>query len=1181
MKFKMAMVCPMLCTLLLMTGAVFLASVPVRAATQTAAQSVASPRMSVQTGHGGWVMSIAVSPDGKSVVSGSFDATLKVWDVATGRELRTLLGHKDLVNGVAFSSDGKTVASGSKDKTIKLWDVSTGQELHTLVGHEDEVTSLAFSGDGKTLVSGSTDETLKLWDVSTGRLLRTIAEQGNAVTGVAFFPDGKSVVSASWGKLQIWDVATARKVLTLEGHKGNTTGVSVSRDGKTIVSGGLDKAIKFWNVATGRELRTLLGHSDTVTSVAFSPNGKTIVSASGSLTGESEDKTVKLWDVATGKALLTLNGHSETVASVAFTPDGKTVISGSYDESLKSWDATSGVEQFTFNGRVDTTFSVAVSPNEAAIVMGGVSAGSKAGSLKLWNVTAGQVRQAVSGKLSFSSVAFSPDSKSVVVGTGSGETPKLLDVATGRELRPLARKVLPMSPQTFAFLRGPASIVAGSDSVAFSPDGKSVVAGSHYGTLNLWDVASGRTLRTFVDDGAQVTSVAFSPDGKILVSGSETPWDEKYTVKIWSVASGKKLHAMMGHGGTVHSIAISPDGKNVVSGSQDNTVKLWNLSSGRELRSFKGHKSAVASVALSPDGKTVVSGSLDKTLILWDVSTGRQLHTFTGHENEVKSVAFSLDGKTVLSSSLDKTVKLWRVSDGALLATLTNFSDGRWAVTSPDGRFDVADLEDMPHLHWVMPDDPMTPLPVETFMRDYYEPRLLPRILKGEKFKPVRALGELNRVQPEVTITSIEADQKQTGYVTVTLEAKGVSRRYGFSDKAVATAAHDLRLFRNGQLVGYAEGKLADFGGKPFLRTFNVRLPAGKAPLNFTAYAFNDDRVKSATARKKYTPPLAIVSAKPRAYLITVGVNRHDNPGWDLRYAANDARQISISVSTLLKKQGTYEAVITIPLISDAEGSKLATKANLKAVLDALAGRKADVGAIPGGDQLHQATPDDLVLISFSGHGYGEEGIFFLIPGDTGAGQGMNVTSELMAHSISSDELSTWLRDVDAGDMAMIVDACHSAASVGDEFKPGPMGSRGLGQLAFDKGMRILAASQADDVALESDLIKQGLLSFALVQNGLQDHQADHKPKDKKITLEEWLSYGVSRVPSLAEEVRTGKVVAARGTGDNRGAVRISGGESMKKRVLQQPSLFDFTKGRRDVVLETGVTSAGNVGSGK
>jgi uncharacterized caspase-like protein len=295
-------------------------------------------------------------------------------------------------------------------------------------------------------------------------------------------------------------------------------------------------------------------------------------------------------------------------------------------------------------------------------------------------------------------------------------------------------------------------------------------------------------------------------------------------------------------------------------------------------------------------------------------------------------------------------------------------------------------------------------------------------------------------------------------------------------------------------------------------------------------------------------------------------VNRHENPSWDLRYAANDARQIRESMLARLKGRG-YEDVVSVLLVSDGQ-QNLATKARLKAVLDRLAGKAADVGGIPGAEGLRQATPDDLVLISFSGHGYNEGGLFYLIPGDTGPGNGKALTPALNARSISSDELSEWLKDVDAGDMAMVVDACHSAASVGSEFKPGPMGSRGLGQLAFDKGMRILAASQADDVALEDDRIQQGLLSYALVKDGLEQGRADHKPQDRRITLEEWLSYGVSRVPLLAEEMKSGKLAAVRGTGRGFEDTDEPGEGAMRRKASQQPSLFDFTKGRRDVLLD-------------
>jgi hypothetical protein len=342
----------------------------------------------------------------------------------------------------------------------------------------------------------------------------------------------------------------------------------------------------------------------------------------------------------------------------------------------------------------------------------------------------------------------------------------------------------------------------------------------------------------------------------------------------------------------------------------------------------------------------------------------------------------------------------------------------------------------------------------------------------------------------------------------------------------------------------------------------------------FSAYAFNDDRVKSETVRSTYKAPAlpaSTTASKGKAYVISMGVNSHDNTDWNLNFAANDARMVRQSVSERLAKLSQYQDVIAITLVSDNK-DRQASKAALHAVLDRLAGKPLNAAAtallqtIQGADKLQTVTPDDLFLLSFSGHGFADDsGNFYLIPQDTGPSTGKAITAELRQHSISSEELSQWLRDVDAGDMTMIVDACQSAATVGNDFKPGPMGSRGLGQLSFDKGMRILAASQADEYALEYGRIQQGLLSYALVKDGLDQQKADYLPVDKTITLKEWLNYGVSRVPSLADDVKSGKLVASRGT------VSVSADGKVMKTVTQQPSLFDFTKGRRDVVLEAGI----------
>ena len=218
---------------------------------------------------------------------------------------------------------------------------------------------------------------------------------------------------------------------------------------------------------------------------------------------------------------------------------------------------------------------------------------------------------------------------------------------------------------------------------------------------------------------------------------------------------------------------------------------------------------------------------------------------------------------------------------------------------------------------------------------------------------------------------------------------------------------------------------------------------------------------------------------------------------------------------------------------------------------------------LPGADKLLRATPDDLVVLSFSGHGYTDaHGVLYLLPYDVG--EGRSEVAEILSRCISTSELSAWLRHVDAGELALVVDACHSAAAIEQgEFKPGPLGSHGLGQLAYDKGMRVLAGSQADDVAVESYKIKQGLLTYALVRDGLEQHCA---AREGVVTLGGLLAYAAERVPSLYSEVLSGEVKDAAGAAaKNVGAVRPRAGQASD---VQKPELFDYDRTNRDIVLD-------------
>ena len=232
------------------------------------------------TEHTDLVTSVSFSADGQTLVSGSWDKTVRLWDVRTGSLLRTLTGHTEDVNSVSFSSDGQTLASGSwgPNGPIRLWDVSTGETLRTLKGHRGSIYSVSFSPDGQTLASGSSDETVRLWDVRTGSLLRTLTGHTNFVYSVSFSPDGQTLASGSHTEIHLWDVSTGETLRTLTGHRSSIYGVSFSPDGQTLASGSLDKTVRLWNVRTGETLRTLTGHTNFVFSVSFSPDGQTLAS---------------------------------------------------------------------------------------------------------------------------------------------------------------------------------------------------------------------------------------------------------------------------------------------------------------------------------------------------------------------------------------------------------------------------------------------------------------------------------------------------------------------------------------------------------------------------------------------------------------------------------------------------------------------------------------------------------------------------------------------------------------------------------------------------------------------------------------------------------------------------------------------------------------------------------------
>lgn len=989
-----------------------------------------TPRLVVPIGHTNAINSVAFSPDGKLVLTGSDDKMAKLWDLS-GRELQTFVGHTSDVSSVAFSPRGEQILTGSADSTAKLWDLN-GKLLQTFVGHVAVVAAVAFSPNGKQVLTGSEDGTLKLWDLS-GKVLLTFMTKDSAVSSVVFSPDGKQVLAGVANAAKLWDIS-GKELQTYVDPTSMLSSVAFSPDGKQILTGNKGGIARLWDL-TGGEIRAFEPKKRrSIYAVAFSPDGQKV------LTTHSEGRVV-MWDLL-GKELQLFRGQFSNipVRSAVFSPDGKQILTGSGDATAKLWNLQGEVLQ-TFCGHTTWDLSVAFSPLGNQLLMG-----RDDGSLRLWDLFGSGTKSFGNHEFSMLSVAFSPDGKQMAAG----------DVANAVEFWPT--------------LEGEAEIFENGSSVwsvAFSPDGSQILTGSGDGdqTAKLWN-RNGEIIKIFKGHTSAVHSVAFSPDGKQVLTGSQDSTAKLYTI------SGKLIRTFAGHTSSIKSVAFSPEGKSILTGSVDQTVKLWDLS-GRVLHTFTGHNSEVSSVIFSPDGQQILTcATYDDTPRLWDLS-GRMLRQFKGHTSGIMAIALSPNGKFMVSSSLDKTSKLWDTRSGKELATLIAIDSNEWAVTTPSGLFDASEGA-RKLMHYVVDyEQEQIVVGLEQLQARYWQPGLLGAIL-GLTPYPVKNVGVFDNLPLFPSIeesTRIESDhlyiklrERNGGLGKLILRINGIVRNPDLNPLPQRKTALDIDLknyssFIRSDTLNTIELEVYEskdnLKSGPYLLYYQASLKKRGEGLNETSQTANN-----------------CLGSNRHLYLIVVGTSLYPQGVDSLPSANEDAIEMARVLSATGKP--LYGDRVHLTLLSTKSG-KEPSKANIKAAFEA----------------YNSANVCDVLVVFFAGHGknWGQDGDksnFYYLTKDMSFGK-LNDEGVRKAYAISDQELEQWMGEIPAENKLLILDACNSGQAA---INMGGIIARDLdpdnivafNSMSGNTGSYVISGSSESGLSFESSVFGHGLLTYSLLE---------------------------------------------------------------------------------------------------
>ena len=657
-------------------------------------------------GHAGAVTSVAFSPDGKWIISGSSNNTIKLWDSTTGLEARTFQRKRSYVTCVALSPDGSRIVLGGNygapglvderfgSKTIISWDTQSGDIIETTfdigvpisIATKNRVVieKAKFTPDGTRIVflinenfhQGAHTEDKRIivvCDVKTGTRLQRIEIPNSEFNDIAISPDGKKIATrVSVHLAKVWEIETGQEITLLRGHASEIYGLAFSPDGLSIATVGID-AIMLWDASNGAVQQKTSSSSlkiDFRTKIEFSPNASLIAVIDG-----TELSFVNSSSLAPN-SFPTLRGHTQPVNSIGFSPDGSRVVSGSDDGTIKVWNAKTGTESLDLDGNCEFTLLAHSEPVSAiAVSHDGVkfASGSRDKLVKVWDLKKRSELLSLNSHIgAITSLAFSPDG-SMLSSVSQDNSITKWDLAQGKVLRTVTQNGYKITCSKFSpdgskigyagFGKvGVREVDTGQSigksrhdlqgltvyDLAFRPDGVKIVSAHSDRTLKLQDLIVESEPLSFTSQHKTIDSVAFNADGSRILSNGYTSHrsSSPNEIVIWDVNTGEDLYAIRESPTSSISarsrLALSPDGTKITCNGF-----VWSTETGTRCVELKMLNDRISAIALAPNGTCIASASIDGILRLSDVNTGIEIQKFTANNHKIDFIGFSVDGKSV------------------------------------------------------------------------------------------------------------------------------------------------------------------------------------------------------------------------------------------------------------------------------------------------------------------------------------------------------------------------------------------------------------------------------------------------------------------------------------------------------------------------------------------------------